>query len=105
MQHEENWMLSPEVEQEAFWNTMSNNDISGEKILKAATAYDKTMKRDEMIVKVKCKIGASMDHSYAREYPTRRYKIENDEAQPATANGKPAADNAQATDSEKKTNN
>ena len=66
IQHEENWMLSPKVEQ----------DISGEKILDAATAYDKTVKRDEMIVKVKHKIVASMDHYYAREYPTKRYKIE-----------------------------
>ena len=69
MQLEENWMLPQEVEQEASWNIMTN-DILGEKILEAATTYDKTVRRGEMMIKAKRKIVTSMDNSYAREYPT-----------------------------------
>ena len=60
-------MLSQEANQDDLWN---NNDISGEKILEAATTYDKTVRRGEMMIKAKRKIVTSMDNSYAREYPT-----------------------------------
>ena len=63
MQHEEHWKPSAEVEQEAFWNTITNTELSEDKLLKAACAYDKTMRRDESYDKFKHKIRASMDHS------------------------------------------
>ena len=61
-------MLSHEAYQDDLWN---NNDISGEKILEAATNYDKITRGSELITKAKRKKMTDMDQSQQRDTESR----------------------------------